>query len=97
MAYDPRLLDMTPDGKFRPPQPKRGGLPLSTQIMIGAVLVAVIAGGLAVAAVFLWLAAALIPVALVAGLVGYLVIRFKIWQARRRGSVGRERVVVRWP
>jgi hypothetical protein len=47
--------------------------------------------------VFLWLAAALIPVALVAGLVGYLVIRFKIWQARRRGSVGRERVVVRWP
>ena len=95
MAYDPRLqLDMTPDGRFtRPP-----GLPVSTRIIAGAVLLAIVAGGLAFAAFALWIALALVPVVIVAVLIAVVTIRFKIWQAKRRGgSFSSERHVARWP
>ncbi len=83
MAYDPRLpIDMTPDGQFRAP-PR---LPISTRIIAGAVLVAIIAAGLAFAAFALWIALALIPVAIVAVLVAVAAFRFKLWQARRRAA-----------
>jgi hypothetical protein len=97
MAYDPRMqIDMTPDGRFRSP-PRRPGLTWTTQFVIGAVLLAVVAGGLALAAALLWVVITLIPIAIVAGAVAYLAFRFKLWQARRRNSLGRERAVVRWP
>ena len=61
-------------------------------------LVAVVAGGLAVAAFALWVALLLVPVAIGAVLVAVLTIRFKMWQARRRaGSFGGGRYVVRRP
>ncbi len=87
MAYDPRLqIDMTPDGRFRAP-PR---MAVSTRIIAGAVVLAVVATGLAFAALALWVAFALIPIAIVAVVVAVVMIRFKLWRARRRGSFGRE-------
>ena len=45
-----------------------------------ALVVALVAGGLAGAAVALWLALSLIPVAIVAGLVAYAAFRFHHWR-----------------
>ena len=58
-----------------------------------AVLVAVVAGGLAVAALALWFALALIPVAIVAAVVAVAMLRFQVWRASWRGrrSFSRER------
>ena len=83
MRHDTRLqLDMTPDGQFRTP-PRA---PVTMQIMAGAVLVAVVAGGLAFAAFALWLALLLVPVVIVAVLVAVVMLRLRIWQARRRAA-----------
>ena len=93
MALDPRLqIDMTTDGRFRAP-PR---LPMSTRIIAVAVVLAVVATGLAFAALALWVAFALIPIAIVAVVVAYAMIRFKLWRARRSGSVGGEGKIVRW-
>ena len=93
MAQDPRLiLDMTSDGRFRAP-PRA---PITTRIIAGAVVLAVLAGALAFAAFALWIALLLIPVAIAAALVAYFTIRFRMWQARRRaGSFGGGRDVFR--
>jgi len=80
------VLDMTPDGRFRTP-PR---VPIATRIAAAAVVVAVIAGGLAAAAIALWLAFLLIPVVLVAGLVAYAALRF---QLRRRSFGGQGRAM----
>ena len=83
MAYDPRLqLDMTPDGRFRTP-PR---MPFSTQVIAVAVMLAVVGGAVAFAALALWVALTLIPVVLVAVLVAVAMIRFKIWRAQRRAA-----------
>jgi uncharacterized membrane protein YdbT with pleckstrin-like domain len=72
-----RLLDMNPDGSFRdPPQ-----APLATRLALGAIVVAVLAGGLALAALAFWLAIILIPLAIGAALVAYLGFRFQLWRA----------------
>lgn len=73
------ILDMTPEGEFRRPP----GLPLSTRIAIAAILVAVVAGGLAIGAFVLGVALTLIPVALLAVLVAYVAFRIELWRARR--------------
>ena len=73
---------MTPDGQFRTPYRS----PFTTQIFAGAVLVAVVAGGLALAAFALWIALLLVPVAIVAIAFAVLVLRFKLWQARRNAA-----------
>ncbi|HWA80543.1 MAG TPA: hypothetical protein VG848_09580 [Acetobacteraceae bacterium] len=75
----PPLLDLTPDGEFR--QPVRP--PWATRVATWALVVALIAGGLAAAAVAFWLALTLIPVALIAGLVAYLAFRFQLWRGGR--------------
>ncbi len=85
MAFDPRLqLDMTPDGRFRAP-PRA---PVANRIIAGALVVAVLAAALAFAALAFWIAMMLIPVAIAAAVVAVVTIRFKLWQARRRGSLG---------
>ena len=85
MRHDTRLqLDMTPDGQYRTPR----RAPITTQILAGAVLVAVIAGGLAFAAFALWIALLLVPVVILAVLVAVLTLRFKLWQARRAAGNG---------
>ena len=92
MAYDPRLeLDMTPDGRFRSPARP----PIAPRVIAGAILVAVVAGGLALAAFALWIALLLLPVAILAVAVAVLTIRFKLWQARRRAGLGRGTVIYR--
>jgi hypothetical protein len=88
----PPELDMLSDGSFRlPPQPPRP--PILTRIFIWAAVVAVIAGGLAVAAFALWIALILIPVAVAAAVIAWLAFRFQIWRAGR--SVGGQRNVWR--
>jgi hypothetical protein len=77
--HQPPLLDLTPDGQFR--QPARP--PWATRVAAWALVVALIAGGLAGAAVALWLALTLIPIALVAGLVAYGAFRFNLWRTGR--------------
>jgi hypothetical protein len=75
-------LDMTPEGEFRtPPQPT-----WAQRILRAAIVVAVLAAGLAIAALALWFALILIPIALGAALVAYLAFRWRIWQARRSGG-----------
>ena len=80
---------MTPDGRFRTP----ARTPWSNRIIAYAVVLAVIAGSVAFAALALWLALALIPVVFIAVLVIVLTVRFKMWQARR--SFSRQRDVSR--
>ena len=77
----PKIVDMTPQGAFVAPDPV-ATWPL--RLGIGAALVAVVAGGLALAAVFLWVASVLVPIALVAGLIAYLAFRFQMWRVRGR-------------
>ncbi len=80
-AHTPEtVIDMTPDGGMLPPP--RARLSWPTRIGIGAVIVAVIAGLAAAAAVFLWLASVLIPIALLAALIAYVALRIQLW---RRG------------
>jgi hypothetical protein len=89
---DPRLIDMFPDGRFRPTGlPPGGPSPLAGQIFRLAVIVAVVAGLLAAAFLAFWFALALIPVAFIAGFVAWASLRFQTWRARRAagGSVRR--------
>ncbi len=72
---------MTPQGGFVGPAPV-ATWPL--RLGLGAALIAAIAGGLALAAVFLWVASVLVPIALVAGLVAYVAFRFQMWRVRGR-------------
>ena len=84
-----RVIDMTPDGRFR----SRPGLPLLERIFIGAIIVALVAGGLAVSALAFWIALLLIPVALVAAVIAWAAFQWRLWQARRSfgGRDGRMR------
>ncbi|MDA8050435.1 MAG: hypothetical protein M0002_10570 [Rhodospirillales bacterium] len=77
--HEPPLLDLTPEGEFR--RPARP--PWAMRLAGWAIVVALIAGGLAVAAVFFWLALLLIPVAIVAALLAYGALRFQLWRNRR--------------
>lgn len=81
-----RVIDMTPDGRFR----SRPGLPLLERIFLGAVIVALIAGGLAVSALAFWFALLLVPVAIVAALIAWAVFQWRMWQARRSFSSQRQ-------
>jgi len=82
----PPQLEMLPDGSFRD-QPKT---PLSTHVFRTAVLVAGVAGGLAIAALALWFALTLIPVAIGAALVAYVAFRFQLWRSRASAPGGRD-------
>jgi hypothetical protein len=89
---DHRTLDMTPDGQFRPRPgldglPGQRGLPFMQRIFLGAVVVAAVAGGFAISALAFWLAMLLLPVALVAGLVAWGMLKM-MSAARRSPSVG---------
>ena len=78
----PPELDMTPNGAFRaPPRP-----PLAARIGVIAVVIAVLAGAFAAAALAFWFALALIPVAVVAGVIAWVAFRIQVWRMRRSGS-----------
>jgi hypothetical protein len=73
------LIDMTPDGDFVEPSNSS----LTERIGRWAFVIAVLAGGLAAAALALWFALALIPVAIGAALVAWVAFRFQMWRIRR--------------
>jgi hypothetical protein len=75
----PPELDMTLNGEFvSPPRP-----PVSTRIMMWAVVVAVLAGALSVAALALWIALIILPVAVGAGVVAWAMFRYRVWKVQR--------------
>jgi hypothetical protein len=81
----PRIIDMTPEGDFVSPQPRTrppGGFAVT--LGLSAAIVAAIAGAVVVAALLLWVASIMIPIALVAGVVAYAAFRFQMWRVRRR-------------
>jgi len=81
---DIKTIDMTPQGEFAaaPEGMPKLGWPL--KLGIGAALVAVAAIGVILAAMFLWLASILVPVALVAAAIAYAAFRLQVWRARTR-------------
>lgn len=81
----PPQLDMTINGEFVPTQEP----PVSARIMLWAIVVAVIAGGLTLAALALWVALIILPVALAAGVIAWAMFRYRLWRAQR--SVGGQR------
>jgi hypothetical protein len=84
----PPVLDMTPEGEFRDPAPPpRAGMLDRLLGRIGgvAILVALVAGGLVLAAVAVTFAALLLPVLIVAGLVGAGSIWWRLRRARKQG------------
>jgi nitrogen fixation-related uncharacterized protein len=90
-ATDKRpVLDMTPDGQFRDP----AAAPASVTILRYAIVAAVLAGSLALAALVLWFALMLIPVAIAAAVVAYGAFRWRMW--RMRNSLRGHRDVVRF-
>ena len=88
----PPVIDMAPDGTFRTKPPGMRA-PLSFKLLLGATIVAVLAGAAAVAALALWIAALLLPVAVIAVVVAWGVYKYQAW--RRGGSVGARSVYYR--
>lgn len=82
MDRTPPLLDMTPDGRFRP-QPRRPGVPLSFRILVAAVVVAAVAFAASIAAFAISVLAVLLPVAAGAAVVAWATLRYRRWQRRR--------------
>ncbi len=76
----PPTLDMRLDGSFR--TPPRAGVPLSFKLMVGSILVAAVAGSIAMAALALWVLSLLLPVIVVAGLFAWATLQFRRFQAR---------------
>jgi hypothetical protein len=75
-------IDMTPDGEFiSPPRSSFGN-----QVLRVALVVAALATAGALAGLAFWLAMTLIPIAIAAGLIGYAIIRYRMWQATRSGG-----------
>ncbi|HEY8613557.1 MAG TPA: hypothetical protein VIL69_20030 [Roseomonas sp.] len=93
--HRPPVLDMTPEGEFRDKsQPLRGGSWLDRALLrLGgvAVLATAVAGGLVLAASAAVLLGLLIPVVILAGLVGFVSLW---WRMRRAGRAGMPRFVV---
>ncbi|HEX4367010.1 MAG TPA: hypothetical protein VH023_09285 [Rhodopila sp.] len=75
----PPELEMTLNGEFVSPPT----VPISTRILMWAVVVAVIAGALSVAAFALWIALIILPVAFAAGVVAWAMFRYRVWKAQR--------------
>ena len=79
----PPTLDMLPDGSFRSASAPPNGLPLSFKLMVGAMLVALVAGAIAVAALALWLFSMVLPVLIIAGAAAWATMKFRRWQSLR--------------
>lgn len=77
---EPPVIDMRIDGSFPPPR----GAPLPARIASAAVVIAVIAGGLVLVSLIMWLllwaVAILLPVALVAGLIAWGAYKYQAWK-----------------
>lgn len=78
------IIDMTPEGEFRAPNPAAFGRTpwLFRLAAIGAVI-AVIAGAFALAAFAFWLAVTLLPVVIIAAAIAYAALRVQLWRSGR--------------
>ena len=81
MTRRPPTIDLRPDGSFR--APPRLGLPFTTKLVIGGVLVAAICMSIALAAVALWVVSMVLPVIIIAGAVAWAAMRYRRWQLLR--------------
>ena len=73
-------IDMTADGRFvERPRPT-----LTARIFRAAIVIATLAAGFALAALALWFALMLIPIALAAGAIAWAAWRWQLWRAPRR-------------
>jgi len=75
----PPELDMTINGDFVVP-PRA---PVTSRILAWAIVVAVLAGALSLAALALWVALLILPVAVGAAVVAWAVLRYRFWRAQR--------------
>jgi hypothetical protein len=75
----PPELDMTLEGEFVSPPTA----PVSSRILLWAIVVAIMAGALSLAAFALWLALFILPFAVGAGVVAWGMYRYRVWQAQR--------------
>jgi hypothetical protein len=91
------VIDMTPEGEFRDPEPPRpaGALDrLLARLGGAAVLVAVAAGGLVLAGLALLAIGILLPVMLAAGAIGAASLWWRLRRARRAGAAASRQVRV---
>ncbi len=72
-------IDLTPAGEFLP---RQVALSWTAKVGIVATLIAVTAGVATIAALFLWIASVLLPVALVAGAIAYAAYRLQLRRIR---------------
>ena len=81
----PPELDMTASGEFVSPPVA----PVSSRIIMWAVVIAVIAGAVSIAAFALWLAMLVLPVAIGAAVIAWAMFRYRAWRAGQ--SIGGQR------
>lgn len=87
----PPVIDMTTDGAFRDAAAPPGTrAPLSFKLLLGATIVAVLAGAAAIAALALWFVALLLPVVIIAAGVAWGTLKYRRW---RRGPLGTSRML----
>jgi Flp pilus assembly protein TadB len=94
----PPILDMTPEGEFREPAAPapKGWLDRALARVGGvALLLAVAAGGLVVVALAFVLLGLLLPVVVIAGLVAFVTLWWRLRRLRARGGGALPFVVVR--
>ncbi len=91
--HPPPIIDMRIDGSFPPPR----GATLPMRIAGTALVIATLAGALALAALVVWIVMwavmILVPIALLAGVVAWAAYRYQTWKSR--GSFGGPRDVFR--
>ncbi|MBU8538455.1 hypothetical protein [Falsiroseomonas tokyonensis] len=84
----PPVIDMTPDGQFtQPPTPPRPGMLDRVLARVGgvALLVALVAGGLVLASLAVLFVGLILPVLVVAGLIGAGSLWWRLRRARQQG------------
>ncbi len=81
----PPVIDVAPDGTFRTKPPGMRA-PLSFKLLLGATIVAVLAGAAAIAALALWIAALLLPVVVIAAAVAWGAYKYQSWRRRAQGG-----------
>lgn len=78
-----QTIDMTPAGEILP---RQGQLSWTARLGLAAALIAVLTGLGAAAAIFLWVASLLLPVAILAGLVAFAAFKLQLWKGRGPGA-----------
>ena len=78
-AFYRQTIDMTTAGEILP---RQASMSWPARIGVAAALVALLAGGASAAAIFLWLASLLLPIALIAAAVAFAAFKLQLWQTR---------------